>query len=91
MRHTRIGSPAKTFPARWQVRVADRSWREEVRELQLFGFQESWDRSAVQEARSHLCEFCGNDMDLRVYIEPELGKHTYAYCTFKGCHWWLEF
>lgn len=23
-------------------------------------------------------------------VEPELRKPTYAYCTFKGCHWWLE-
>lgn len=106
MRRTRIGSPAKSLPVRWQVlcrnarvlvpldiavRVADRLWRDEVRELRVFGFEESWDRSVVAEARGHVCEFCGNDMDLRVYAERELGKHYYAYCTMAGCHWWLEF
>jgi len=30
-------------------------------------------------------------LDLRVYIEQELGKHTYANCTMTGCHWWVEF
>jgi hypothetical protein len=23
-----------------------------------------------------------NEMDLRIYVEPDLGKHPYAYCTF---------
>jgi hypothetical protein len=106
MRHTRIGSPARTLPNRWQVicrnarvllpllpavRIADRLWRDEVRELCTFGFEESWDAAAVEEARSYVCEVCANDMDLRVYVEHELGKHTYAYCTMTGCHWWLEF
>jgi hypothetical protein len=61
--------------------IADRVWREDVRELGNFGFEESWDSAVV----------CGNEMDLRIYVEPELGKHPYAYCTFKGCLWWLEF
>ena len=52
-----------------------------MRELGNFGFEESWDSAVV----------CGNEMDLRIYVEPELGKHPYAYCTFKGCLWWLEF
>jgi hypothetical protein len=56
-------------------------WREDVRELGNFGFEESWDSAVV----------CGNEMDLRIYVEPKLGKHPYAYCTFKGCLWWLDF
>lgn len=106
MRRTRIGSPRKSLPARWEVlcrnarvllplspavRIADRLWRDEMRELRRWGFEESWDHAAVEEARGHVCEFCGNDMDLRVYVEHELGKHTYAFCTMRGCHWWLEF
>lgn len=106
MRHTRIESPARTLPDRWQVichnaRVllplvppcGSRTgpWRDEVRELRTFGFEEGWDPAAVDEARTHICNYCGNDMDLRVYSHCELGKHTYAYCTMAGCHWWLEF
>jgi hypothetical protein len=62
-----------------------------VRALGIFGFEESWDLAVVEEARSYACEFCGNEMDVRIYVEPELGNHPYAYCTFKGCRWWLEF
>lgn len=68
------------------LRIADRLWREEVRELGIFGFEESWDSAVVEKARSYACEFCGNEMDRRIYVEPELGKHPYAYCTFKACH-----
>jgi hypothetical protein len=74
-----------------RTRPADRPWREELSELRIYGFAPVWDSVDVVRAREMVCEFCGQDMDLRAFSEPALGKHTYAYCTFKGCHWWLEF
>ena len=108
MRNARIGSqPKEPLPWRWQivcrkarvllglpgaVRIADRPWVDEVLGLIRFGFHLSWDPQAAFEARTYVCELCGNDMDLRMFISEEgLGTHTYAYCTMRDCHWWLEF
>jgi hypothetical protein len=107
MRNTRIGQhKTEPWPWRWQLicrranplvpipevtRIANRAWNDEVVELVRWGFRPTWTPSDCETARSFVCELCGNDMDLRAFVEPELGKRTYAYCTMAGCHWWLEF
>jgi hypothetical protein len=106
MRHIKLRSRRKPWPWRWQLvcsharllsplpsvpRIADRAWNDEVIRLISQGFRLTWNPEDCERARSYVCEFCGNDMDLRAFVEPQLGKHTYAYCTMQGCHWWLEF
>jgi len=54
------------------------------------GSIECFDRAVVHEARSYVCEFCGNAIDLRVY-PVGARKATYTFCTLESCHWWLEF
>lgn len=102
----KIGHHREPLPWRWHficrsarllvpipcvTRIADRAWNDEVMDLVTAGFRLTWNPEDCERARSFVCEFCGNDMDLRAFVETQLGKRTYAYCTLVGCHWWLEF
>ncbi|MCA1705755.1 MAG: hypothetical protein LC808_21825 [Actinobacteria bacterium] len=107
MRNTRIGQQrSEPLPWRWETkcreantllvlpgatRIANRVWAEEVRELERFGFVETWDGDEALKARRYICELCGEELQLKMYDGGELGRHTYAVCTIRGCGWWLEF